>query len=101
MGKRVVRIEAPIFAILAFGAAIFTPLSSALAQQTRAIGGDAVIAWNANAGVAATKACITPLDSPFHESRLYAMMHMLSSVYIRQDGGARRVAGGGGGGGGP
>ena len=28
---------------------------------------DAVITWNANAGVAATKACIAPLDDPFHE----------------------------------
>ena len=63
MEKRVVRIQAPIFAVLAFGAAIFTPLPSALAQQTRALGGDAVIVWNATAGVAATKACITPLDT--------------------------------------
>src|SRR6185295_9332737 len=37
---------------------------------------DAVILWNANAGVAATKACIAPLDDPFHESRIYAMMHI-------------------------
>ena len=37
---------------------------------------DAVILWNANAGVAATKACIAPLDDPFHESRMYAMMHI-------------------------
>jgi hypothetical protein len=76
MGKRVVRIEAPIFAVLAFGAAILTPLPSALAQQTRATDGDAVIVWNANAAVAAMKACLTPLDSPFHESRLYAVMHI-------------------------
>jgi len=34
------------------------------------------LAWNANAGVAATKACIAPLDDPFHESRIYAMMHV-------------------------
>jgi hypothetical protein len=39
-------------------------------------GGDAVTIWNANAGVAATKACIAPLDDPFHESRMYAMMHL-------------------------
>jgi hypothetical protein len=26
--------------------------------------------------VAATKACIAPLDDPFHESRIYAMMHL-------------------------
>jgi PAP2 superfamily len=49
--------------------------------QTRAAfaapaGGDAVTVWNANAGVAATAACIAPLDDPFHESRIYAMMHV-------------------------
>jgi hypothetical protein len=38
--------------------------------------GDAVTTWNANAGVAATKACIAPLDDPFHEARMYAMMHI-------------------------
>ena len=39
-------------------------------------GGDAVTVWNANAGVAATAACIAPLDNPLHESRIYAMMHV-------------------------
>jgi hypothetical protein len=38
--------------------------------------GDAVIVWNANAAVAATAACLAPLNDPFHESRLYAMMHV-------------------------
>ena len=38
--------------------------------------GDAVTAWNANAGVAATAACIAPLNNPLHESRMYAMMHV-------------------------
>ena len=38
--------------------------------------GDAVTQWNAQAGTAATKACIAPLDNPFHESRMYAMMHL-------------------------
>jgi hypothetical protein len=37
---------------------------------------DAVLDWNAHAGEAATKACIAPLDDPFHESRIYAMMHI-------------------------
>ena len=40
------------------------------------LGGDAVTVWNANAGVAATAACIAPLNDPFHESRIYAMMHV-------------------------
>src|SRR6516164_5898419 len=39
-------------------------------------GGDAVILWNARVGEATTKACIAPLDDPFHESRMYAMMHI-------------------------
>ena len=43
------------------------------AQQTPS---DAVTAWNANAGVAATAACITPLGDPLHESRMYAMTHV-------------------------
>jgi hypothetical protein len=38
--------------------------------------GDAVTAWNANAGVAATAACLAPLNNPLHESRIYAMMHV-------------------------
>ena len=37
---------------------------------------DAVLMWNANAGVAATAACIAPLNNPLHESRIYAMMHV-------------------------
>ena len=37
---------------------------------------DAVTLWNENAGEAATAACIAPLDNPFHESRIYAMMHI-------------------------
>ena len=41
-----------------------------------AAAGDAVTVWNANAGVAATAACIAPLDDPLHESRIYAMMHV-------------------------
>src|SRR4029453_7752027 len=39
-------------------------------------GGDAVTVWNANAGAAATAACLAPLDNPLHESRIYAMMHV-------------------------
>ena len=39
-------------------------------------GGDAVTVWNANAGVAATAACLAPLNNPLHESRIYAAMHV-------------------------
>jgi hypothetical protein len=67
--------------VSAFLAAVVTQLPPAVAQQTPATGaapaeGDAVRAWNANAGVAATRACIAPIDNPFHESRIYAMMHV-------------------------
>ena len=43
---------------------------------SRLVSADAVTIWNANAGVAATAACIAPLDNPLHESRMYAMMHL-------------------------
>jgi hypothetical protein len=67
--------------VAALVAAAFTQFPRAAAPQTRAAvappsSGDAVTAWNANAGVAATKACIAPLDDPLHESRIYAMMHV-------------------------
>jgi hypothetical protein len=66
---------------MALVAAVFTQLPREAAAQSRAAvaapaGGDAVTVWNANAGVAATKACVAPLDDPFHESRIYAMMHV-------------------------
>ena len=38
--------------------------------------GDAVTAWNANAGVAATAASVAPLNNQLHETRMYAMMHV-------------------------
>ena len=50
--------------------ALFTSLIAAPAS------GDAVTVWNANAGEAATAACIAPLANPLHESRIYAMMHV-------------------------
>src|SRR5437016_1023291 len=75
------RFPTRFFLVLALMAAVCTPLPRAVAPQTRAAGaapagGDAVTVWNAHAGVAATQACIAPLDDPFHESRLYAMMHV-------------------------
>lgn len=41
-----------------------------------AAGGDAVTVWNANAGVAAIAACLSPDGNPLHESRIYAMTHI-------------------------
>jgi hypothetical protein len=77
----VMRFQTRFLLIMALVAAVGTPLPRAVDPQPRAAvaapaGGDAVLVWNANAGVAATKACIAPLDDPFHESRLYAMMHI-------------------------
>jgi hypothetical protein len=40
------------------------------------VSNDPVILWNANAGAAALKACLAPDDNPFHESRMYAIMHI-------------------------
>ena len=54
--------------VMAFGALAFALPASAYA--------DAVTVWNANAGVAATAACLAPLNNPLHESRIYAMMHV-------------------------
>lgn len=39
-------------------------------------GADVVIDWNARAAKAALAACLAPGDDPFHESRIYAMMHV-------------------------
>ena len=64
---------------MAFVAAVFTQLPVQwMRKRARcaAASGDAVTVWNANAGVAATAACIAPLANPLHESRIYAMMHV-------------------------
>jgi hypothetical protein len=66
------RTEPRLLLATALAAAVFTSQT----QAASAAGGDAVIVWNTNAGVAATKACIAPVDDPFHESRIYAMMHV-------------------------
>jgi hypothetical protein len=75
------RYQTQLSLVLALVATVFTQFPRAGESQTRAAfaaqaSGDAVIVWNAHAGVAATKACIAPLADPFHESRLYAMMHI-------------------------
>src|SRR5262245_36221606 len=51
-------------------------LATLIPIPVAAAGGDAVTVWNANAGKAAQAACITPDGDPFHESRMYAMMHI-------------------------
>jgi len=76
-----IRLQTRLLLVMALVAAVFTQLPRAVDPQTRAsfaapAGGDAVTVWNANAGVAATAACIAPLDNPLHESRIYAMLHV-------------------------
>jgi len=57
-------------------AIVFVSLAIPLHLTPQQTPSDAVTAWNANAGVAATAACITPLGDPLHESRMYAMTHV-------------------------
>jgi hypothetical protein len=57
-------------------AAIVLALVAAPANAHPTVRSDAVTAWNANAGEAARAACISPIDNPLHESRLYAMTHV-------------------------
>ena len=61
-------------AALLAGVAQYGHPSSAFAAPA----GDAVVLWNTNAGVVATKACMEAADNndPFHKSRMYAMMHI-------------------------
>jgi PAP2 superfamily len=58
--------------------AILLASVSSLGFNTAHAASDPVIAWNANAGAAAVKACMNAFDNndPFHESRMYAMMHI-------------------------
>ena len=62
------------------GVTLLGLLTSLLAPEGErvfaAAGGDAVTIWNENAGIAATEACLAPLNNPLHESRIYAMMHI-------------------------
>src|SRR4030095_16935595 len=59
-----------VLSTVALAATLIGPVAMA------APAGDAVTQWNATAGAASTKACIAPRDNPFHESRMYAMMHL-------------------------
>jgi hypothetical protein len=75
------RIQLRVFLVMALLAGVFTQSPGPVAPLSRAAfaapaGGDAVTVWNAHAGVAALNACIAPLDDPFHESRIYAIMHL-------------------------
>jgi len=65
--------------VFVVAAAAFIPLPQPAGGHTTtafAAAGDAVLTWNQNAGEAATAACIAPLANPFHESHMYAIMHI-------------------------
>ena len=66
--KRQVTTAATVLTMLV-GAASAAPSQASAAS-------DVVSAWNANAGKAAVAACISPVDNPLHESRMYAMTHV-------------------------
>src|SRR6476646_7404718 len=76
--NRSIRVVTFLGLLTALIAVAFVPLAAASGGTSLAAptGGDAVIVWNAHAAVAATAACLAPLNNPFHESRLYAMMHV-------------------------
>jgi hypothetical protein len=73
------RLHVRAFLVVVLAAAAFTlPPHTARphAPTAFAAADDAVLTWNENAGEAATAACLAPLSNPFHESRLYAIMHV-------------------------
>jgi hypothetical protein len=75
------RIQLRVLLVTALMAGVFTQFPGPVAALfpdafAASASGDPVTIWNAHAGVAATKACIAPLDDPFHEARMYAMMHL-------------------------
>src|ERR1700722_2869381 len=61
-----------------FSGILLAAVSQFALHNACAAGGDAVIKWNDNAGTAAIKACMNAdsNNDPFHESRIYAMMHI-------------------------
>jgi hypothetical protein len=65
-----------LMSFIAVASARYAAVEGEPASLTPPPGGDAVTVWNANAGVAATAACLAPLNNPLHESRIYAIMHV-------------------------
>src|SRR5215831_4053278 len=62
--------------VVGLAATAFAVLPHPANPAVSAAAGDAVLAWNENAGKAATAACLAPVDNPLHESRVYASMHI-------------------------
>ena len=63
--------KVPSISVLLVSFIVAAPVPPAAARV-----GDAVTVWNVNAGVAATAACLAPLNNPLHESRIYAVMQI-------------------------
>ena len=83
VGLAALLVAAPAQALDEGGGAAPMPVVSSAAEGLAASANahltarsDAVTAWNASAGEAAIAACISPVDNPLHESRLYAMTHV-------------------------
>jgi hypothetical protein len=73
---RVVTVVALWTSLIAVGLVRYATAEGEPASLAPPAVGDAVTLWNANAGAAATAACLAPLNNPLHESRIYAMMHV-------------------------
>jgi hypothetical protein len=56
--------------------AVLPLVALAIGAGSPAAQADPVRDWNARAGEVAVAACISPAPNPFHESRLYAMVHI-------------------------
>ena len=74
--SRAVTFVALLASLIAVGLGRYAAAEGEPVSLAPPAGGDAVTVWNANAGVAATAACLAPLNNPLHESRIYAMMHV-------------------------
>ena len=72
-----VHVRSLLTAVLAVAAFLVLPPAQPQTPIASAATGDAVLTWSQNAGAAATAACLTPPPGdPFHESRMYAIMHI-------------------------
>src|SRR4029453_18221188 len=75
-GIRAVTFLALLTSAIAVGLVRYASAEGEPASLVPPAGTDAVTTWNANAGAAATAACLAPLDNPLHESSIYAIMHL-------------------------
>jgi PAP2 superfamily len=72
---RRIAVAVSVVSVLSVAAVAPSGVARPLASQPGS-SGEAVLAWNANAGEAAVAACISPVGNPLHESHMYAMAHV-------------------------